>query len=102
MVVKITNEISEKCGIRTVIYYNGTKGTLELWLKISDIEEKLNHSNIADPVLKRIEKSYGKKINYITEKEKQKYKIFLIGQTGVYIVEKLERDLTEGSITRSN
>ena len=61
-----------------------------------DIEEKLNHSNIADPMLKRIEKYCGKKINYITEKEKQKYKTFFNDQMGAYIVEKLARDLIEG------
>ena len=96
MVVKIRKEIWEKCGIRTVIYYNGAKGTLELWLKMSDIEDKLNYSNIADPVLRRIEKYYGKKINYNTEKEKQKYKTFFNDQTGAYIVEKFARDLIEG------
>ena len=96
MVVKIRKEIWEKCGIRTVIYYNGAKGTLELWLKMSDIEEKLNHSDIADPVLKTIENYYGQKINYITQKEKQKYKTFFIDQTGAYIVEKFAHDLIEG------
>ena len=60
----------------------------------NDIEEKLNHSNIADPVLKRIEKYYGKKINYITDKEKKNF--FFNNKTGVYIVEKLAGDLTEG------
>ena len=96
MFVKITNKIWETCRIRTVIYYNGAKGKLELWLKMSDIEDKLNHSNTADPVLKRIEKYYSKKINYITEKEKQKYKTSFDGQTSVYIVEKFARNLTEG------
>ena len=61
-----------------------------------DIEEKLNHSNIADPVLKRIEKYCGKKTNYITEKEKQKYKTFFNDQMSAYIVEKLARDFIEG------
>ena len=96
MAVKITKEVWEKCAVRTVIYYKKAKGTLELRLKMSDIEEKLYHSNIADPVLKRIEKYYGKKINYITEKEKQIYKTCFNGKTGVYILEKLGCDLIEG------
>ena len=96
MAIKITKEIWEKCAVRTVIYYKKAKGTLELRLKMSDIEEKLYHSNIANPMLKRIEKYYGKKINYITEKEKQIYKICFNGKTGVYILEKLGCDLIEG------
>ena len=61
MVVKITKETQGKCGIKTLIYCNKEKKVNELWHKMSDIEIQLGHSNIADPVLKRIKKYCGKK-----------------------------------------
>ena len=38
-----------------------------------------------------------KKTKDITEEEKQKYKAFLEGETGIFIIEKLTRDIIEHS-----
>lgn len=83
----------EMCGIKTTLNYNEEKGMLELWLKKGDIEKNLGHSNIADLVLK---KNYGKKIIYITEKEKQKCNSFFEVKKGVFIIEKLASYVIEG------
>ena len=69
MVVKITKETLEKCGIKSNYYFNKEKGMLELWLKIGGIEVKLGHSNISDVVLKTIRKHCRKNQK---EEEKQK------------------------------
>ena len=61
MVVEITKETWEKCGIKTVKYHNEEKNIIELWHKMSDVETKLGHSNIDDVALKRIRKYCGKK-----------------------------------------
>ena len=61
MVLKITKETWEKCGIKTVKYYNEKEDIIELWNKMSDIEIQLGHSNIYDIGLKRIKKYCGKK-----------------------------------------
>ena len=95
MVLKITKETWEKCGIKTVKYYNEKEDIIELWNKMSDIEIQLRHSNIYDIALKRIRKYCGKKTKDITEKEKQKYKAFFENETGIFIIEKLTRDITE-------
>ena len=62
---------------------------------MSDIETKLGHSNIDDVVLKRIRKYCGKKTKDITKEEKEKYKAFFEGKEGVFIIEKLARDIIE-------
>ena len=62
---------------------------------MSDVERKIGHSNIADVELKRIRKYYGKKTKDITEKEKEKYKAFFEGEEGIFIIEKLTRDIIE-------
>ena len=67
MFVEITKETWEKCDIKTLIYHNEKEKINELWHKMSDIEIQLGHSNIADVVLKRIRKYYGKNIEDITE-----------------------------------
>ena len=72
MVVEITKEKWGKCGIKILIYHNKEEKINELWHKMSDIEIQFGHSNIADVVIKRIIKYYGKKTEDITEKEKQK------------------------------
>ena len=95
MVLKITKETWEKCGIKTVKHYNEQKHMIELWHKMSDVEEQTNHSNIAEVVLRRIRKFYGKKTEIITEEEKQKYKVYLEGEKGFFIIEKLTRDVIE-------
>ena len=64
---------------------------------MSHIETQLEHSNIADIVLKRTRKYCGKKTKKKnTEKEKQKYSIaYFKGEVGVFITEKLARDIIE-------
>ena len=95
MVVEITKETWEKCGIKTVKYHNEEKNVIELWHKMSHIETKLGHSNIDDVALKRIRKYCGKKTKDITKEEKEKYKAFFEGETGIFIIEKLTRDIIE-------
>ena len=70
MVLEITKETWEKCGIKTVKHYNEKKNIIESWQKMSDIEIQLGHSNIANVALKRIRKHCGKKTKDITEEEK--------------------------------
>ena len=70
MVLEITKEKWEKCGIKTVKHYNEKKNIIESWQKMSDIEIQLGHSNIANVALKRIRKYCGKKTKDITEEEK--------------------------------
>ena len=62
---------------------------------MSDIEIQLRHSNISHIVLERIRKYCGKKAKYITEEEKEKYKAFFEGEKGIFIIEKLTRDIIE-------
>ena len=52
MVLNITKETWEKCGIKTVKYYNEKEDIIELWQKMSDVETQIKHSNIADAVKK--------------------------------------------------
>ena len=51
--------------------------------------------NIADAALRRIKKYCGKKIKDITEKEKQKYKAFFKDKDGIFVIEKLTRNIIE-------
>ena len=62
---------------------------------MSDVDIQLGFSNIANVALKRIRKYCGKKTKDITEEEKQKYKAHLKGEEGVFIIEKLARDIIE-------
>ena len=71
MIVQITKETWGKCGIKILTYHKEEKIN-ELWHKMSDIEIKLGHSNIADPVLKRIRKWFGKKKQRALQKKKNK------------------------------
>ena len=59
------------------------------------LKKETGHLNIADAALRRIKKYCGKKIKDITEKEKQKYKAFCKDKDGVFIIEKLTRDIIE-------
>ena len=95
MILKIIKETWEKCGIKTVKYYNEKENTTELWNKMSDIEIQLGHSNIYDIALKRIKKYCGKETADITEKEKEKYKTFFEGETNIFIIGKLTRNTIE-------
>ena len=60
------------------------------------IKKETGHWNISDTALRRIKKYYGKKIKYITEKEK-KYKAFYKDKEGIFIIEKLTRDIINRS-----
>ena len=66
-----------------------------MWQKASDLETQIKHSNICDIALKRIRKYCGKKTKDITEEEKEKYKAFFEGETGIFIIEKLTCDITK-------
>ena len=94
MVVKITKETWEKCGTETICY-DEEKKVLELWLKMGDIEIKLDHSNLCDVVLRRKGKILGKKRKDITEEETRRYKTFFEGKKGVFIIEKVATDVIE-------
>ena len=94
MVVKITKETWEKCGTETICY-DEEKKALELWLKMGDIEIKLDHSNLRDVVLRRKGKILGKKRKDITEEETRRYKTFFEGKKGVFIIEKVATDVIE-------
>ena len=72
MVVEITKETWEKCGIKTVEHYNEKENIIELWQKVSDLETQIKHSNICDIALKRIKKYYGKKKQKTSRKKKNK------------------------------
>ena len=93
MVVEISKNKWKNCGIKAIYYYNKGKNILELWLKMSNIEIQLGHSNIADVVLKRIRKHLGKKTKYITKEEKEQCKCYFENKKGVFIIEKLARDI---------
>ena len=95
MVVEITKETRGKCGTKSLIYHNKEENINELWIKMSYIEIQLGHSNIADVELKRIRKYCGKKTKNIAEEEKQKYNAYFRGKDGVFIIEKLARDIIE-------
>ena len=63
--------------------------------KLSNVVIQIKHSNICDIALKRIKKYYGKKTKKITEEEKQKYKAYFKGETCIFIIDKLTRDIIE-------
>ena len=62
---------------------------------MSDLETQIKHSNIYDIALKRIGKYCRKKTKDITEEEKQKYKAFFENEKGIFMIEKLTRDIIE-------
>ena len=76
MVVEITKETWEKCGIKTIKHYNEKENTIELRQKMSDIETQLGRSNVADVVLKRIRKYCIKKQKTLRKKKKKRQSIF--------------------------
>ena len=77
MVVHITKETRERCGIKTLIYQNNEEKSNKLWHKMSYIEIQLGHLNIADVVLKRIRKYCGKKQNILQTKKNKNTKHLL-------------------------
>ena len=66
-----------------------------MWNKISDVGIQLRHSNIYHIALERIKKYCEKKTKDIAEEEKEKYKAFFKDETGIFIIEKLTRDIIE-------
>ena len=40
LLLKITKETWEKCGIKTVTYYNKKEDIIELWQKMNDIKRE--------------------------------------------------------------
>ena len=66
-----------------------------MWQKVSDVEIQIKNSNICNIAAKRIRKYCGKKTKDITEEEKQKYKAFFENGKGIFIIEKLTRDIIE-------
>ena len=62
---------------------------------MSDVKTQTKHKNIDDVALKRIRKYCGKKTKDITKEEKEKYKAFFEGEKGIFIIEKLTRDIIE-------
>ena len=56
MVLKIMKETWEKCGIKTVKYYNEKEDIIELWQKMNDVKKQTRHLNIAEVVLGRTRK----------------------------------------------
>ena len=61
---------------------------------MSDVKTQKKHSNIAEIVLRRIKKYYGRKIKNISEEEKQKYIAYFEGEKDVFVIQKLTRDIT--------
>ena len=95
MVVEITKETWEKCGIKTVKHYNEKEDIIELWQKMSNVKTKTKHSHIANVALKTVRKYCDLKTKDITEEEKQEHKAYFEGETGVFIIEKLTHDIIE-------
>ena len=77
MVLKLTKETWEKCGITTLKHCNEKENIIELWQKVNDVKRQTGHLNIADTALRRIKKYCCKKTKDITEKEKKNTKPFL-------------------------
>ena len=61
---------------------------------MNDVKRETGHLSISDNALRRIKKYCGKKIKGITEKEK-KYKALFKYKDGIFIIEKLTRDIIE-------
>ena len=62
---------------------------------MSQIETQLGHSNIADAISKRIRKYCGKKNKRHYRRRKTKIQAHFKGEEGVFIIEKLARDIIE-------
>ena len=61
MVVEITKETWEKCGIKTVKHYHKKEDIIQLWQKVSDLKTRIKHSNICDIALKKSKSIMAKK-----------------------------------------
>ena len=84
MVLKITKETWEKCGIKTVKYYNEKEDIIELWQKMNDVKKQTRHLNIAEVVLgrtRKYEKNKKKKQKTLQKKKNKNIKhIFKVRQ----------------------
>ena len=72
MVLKITKETLEKCGIKTIKHYNEKEDMTELWNKMNEVEIQTNHTNIYNIALERIRKYYGKRSKTHHKRRKRK------------------------------
>ena len=95
MVLKIAKETCWKCGIKTIKHHKEKKDIIELWNKMSDIKIQLRYSNIYHIALERIKKYCGKINKRHYRRRKRKYKAFFERETGIFIIEKLTRDIIE-------
>ena len=75
--LEIQKETWGKYGIKTIKYNNEKENLIELWQKMSDIEEQTNHTNIANIALERIRRYCGKKQKTLQKKKKKNIKHFL-------------------------
>ena len=62
---------------------------------MSGFKTQTKHTNIDDVALKRIRKYCGEKTKDITKEKKEKQKAFFEGETLIFIIEKLTRDIIE-------
>ena len=62
----ITKEAWEKSGERVK-----KKWVKELWLKMSDIQKKLDHTNVTKLIKRELKGIYGKKIKILQIKKKK-------------------------------
>ena len=69
----ITKETWEKSGERVK-----KKWVKELWLKMSDMQKKLDHTNVTKLIKRELKGIYGKKNKDITNQEKEKDKTFFM------------------------
>ena len=68
----ITKETWEKSGERVK-----KKWVKELWLKMSDIQKKLDHTNVTKLIKRELKGIYGKKIKILQIKKKKRIRHFL-------------------------
>ena len=72
----ISKETWGKWGITAVKHGNKKENIIDLWHKMSDAGRQIGHSNIAEVVLGRIKKYYGKKKTFQKKKNKNIKPIF--------------------------
>ena len=95
MVLKITKETWEKCGIKTIKHYNKKEDMIELWNKMKDIKIQTNHTNIYNIALERIRKYCGKKQKTLQKKKNKNIKHFLKVKQVLSLLKNLTRDIIE-------
>ena len=95
MVLKITKETWEKCGIKTIKHYNKKEDMIELWNKMKDIKIQTNHTNIYNIALERIRKYCGKKQKTLQKKKNKNIKHFLKEKQVLSLLKNLTRDIIE-------